>query len=72
MLDRLAAAQPVDAADHLVEGAKAEFGHQPPGLLGHEREKADHVFDLAGKPLPQVRLLGGDAGGAGAQMALPH
>ena len=72
MVDRLAAAEPVDAADHVVERAEAQFGHDLPDLLGHEGEEADHVLGLAGEPLAQLRVLGGDADRAGAQVALAH
>ena len=72
MVDGLAATQPIDAADHVVELAEAELGHDLPHFLGHEGEEPHHVLRLAGEPLPQFRLLRGDADRAGAQVALPH
>ena len=72
MLDRLTAAEALDVPDHVVERAKAQFGHDPPGLLGHEGEEPHHVLDLAGEPLAEVLVLGGDSGRAGAQVALAH
>ena len=72
VLDGLAAAQPIDAADHVVELAEAQLGHPAAGLFGHEGQKSHHVLRLARKPLPQLRILRGDAHRAGAQMAFAH
>ena len=72
VVDGLAAAQPLDAADHVVELAEAELGHDPADFLGHEGQEPHHVLRLAGEPLAQFRVLRGDAHRAGAQVALPH
>ncbi len=68
----LSAAQPLDAADHVVELAEAELGHDLADVLGHEGEEAHDVLRLAGEPLAQIGVLRGDAHRAGAEVALPH
>ena len=59
-------------ADHLVEGAVAERGHQLAHLLGDEEEIIDDVLGLALEALAQHRVLRGDADRAGVEMALAH
>ena len=72
MLDGRGAAEPIYSADHLVERAESQLGHNLPGFLGHERHEADQVLHLAGKAFSQVGILRGDSHGAGSQVALPH
>ncbi len=47
MLDGLAHFQLVAAADHVVEGAEAELGHDFAHFLGDEAHEIDHVLGLA-------------------------
>ncbi len=61
-----------DAADHLVDGAEAELGHVLAHLLGDEEEEVDDVLGRAGEARAEDRILGGDADGAGIQVALAH
>mmetsp|Transcript_4366 Transcript_4366/g.6154 ORF Transcript_4366/g.6154 Transcript_4366/m.6154 type:complete len:1101 (-) Transcript_4366:1586-4888(-) len=64
--------QHVRAAHHLLKGAEAHLGHVLPHLLGQQEEVVDHVLGLAVELLAQVRVLRGDAHGAGVQVALAH
>ena len=59
-------------ADHLVEGAVAERGHDLADFLGDEEEVVDDVLGLAGEALAQHRILRRDADRAGVEMALAH
>ena len=59
-------------ADHLVEGAVAELGHDLAHLLGDEEEIVDDVLGLALEALAQHRVLRRDADRAGVEMALAH
>ena len=61
MADRSVHVQKIAAADHLVDRAEAEFGHQLPHFLGDEAEEVDHVIGLAGELLSELGVLGGDA-----------
>ena len=61
-----------DAADHLIHGAEAELGHVLAHLLGDEEEEVDDVLGRACEARAQNRVLGGDADGAGIQVALAH
>ena len=72
MIHRLARIEHVDAADHFVEFAEAELGHVLADLLGDEEEEIDDVFGLALELGAQRGILGGDAHGAGVQVALAH
>ena len=72
MLDRGVRFQAIDAADHLVDRAEAELGHDLPGVLGDHEQVIDDVLRLAGELLAQHRVLRGDADRAGVEMALPH
>ena len=62
----------VEAADHLVDRAEAELGHQLAGLLGDHEQVVHHVLRLAAEHLPQVGVLRGDADRARVEVALPH
>ena len=72
VLDGLVEAEPLDAADHVLELAEAQFGHDAADVLGHEGQEADDILGLAVEPLPQIGVLRGDAHRAGAEVALPH
>ena len=62
----------VDAADHLVDRAEAELGHDLAQLLGDEDHEVDDVLGLALELLAQPRVLRGDADRAGVQVADAH
>ncbi len=62
----------VDAANHLVHGAEAEFCHVLADLLGDEEEEIDDVLGLAGEAGAEDGVLRGDADGAGVEVALAH
>ena len=51
---------------------KPELGQVPAHLLGQEQEEVLHELRLAGEPLAQHRVLGGDADRAGVEVADPH
>ena len=72
VVDRLAAAQPVDRADHVVEVAEPQLGHDAADFLGDERQVANDVFRLAGEAFSEFLGLRGDSDGARAQVALAH
>ena len=59
-------------ADHLVEGAVAERGHDLAHLLGDEEEVVDGVLGLALELGAQHRVLRGHADRAGVEVALAH
>ena len=59
-------------ADHLVEGAVAERGHDLAHLLGDEEEVVDGVLGLALELGAQHRVLRGDTYRARVEMALAH
>ena len=48
------------AADHLVDGPKAELGHDLTKLLGHEVEEVDDLLWLASELGAELRVLGCD------------
>ena len=62
----------VDAADHLVERAEAELGHDAAQLLGDEEEVVDDVLGLAGEARAQHGILRRDADRARVEVALAH
>ena len=62
--------QLVHATHHLVDGAEAQLGHDFPQLLRHHEEVVDDVLGLPSEFLTQVGVLGGDANGAGIEVAL--
>lgn len=59
-------------ADGLLDGAEAQFGEEFADLFGDELEEVDDELGLAGEPLAQHRVLGGDADRAGVQVADAH
>ena len=67
---RLAGVQTVHAPDHLVDGSEAHVRHNLAQLFGDEEEVVDDVFRLAVELLAELRVLRGDADGAGVQVAL--
>ncbi len=72
VLGRLADVQAIDPSDHLLDGTEAHRRHDLAQFLGDEQEVVDHVLGLADETLAQHRVLGGDAGRAGVEMALAH
>ncbi len=72
MIDRFGDLEFVDAPDHLVDRAEAQFGHELPRFLRDEEEIVHDVFGLAVEFLAQLRILRGNADRAGVQMALAH
>ena len=72
VLDQLALVEHLHLADHLVEGAEAERGHDLAHFLGDEEEVIDDVLGLALEALAQHRVLRRDADRAGVEMALAH
>ena len=63
-------AQTLGVADHLVDGAEAQIGHDLAQLLGHERHEVHHVFGLAGEAAAQLAVLRSDAHRAGILLAI--
>ncbi len=72
VVDGLAHLEQVAAADHLVDRAEAELGHQLAHFLGDELEEVDDVLGLAAELLAELGVLGGDADRAGIEVADPH
>src|ERR671919_2978335 len=70
VIDSLAGVQQVYPPYHFINGAEAQLGHDLPKLLRNEGEVVDQVLRLARKLFPQLRVLGGDAHGAGVQVTL--
>ena len=52
VLDRRAAAQLLDPADHLLKPAEAQFRHDLPDLFSDEQHEPLDVLGPTGKPLP--------------------
>ena len=63
-------AQALGMADHLVDGAKAQLGHDLAQLLGHEHHEVHHVLGLTGEAAAQLAVLRGDAHRAGILLAI--
>ena len=72
MLDGAVLIEHFRLADHLLELAEAERGHELAHLLGDEEEVIDHVLGLALELGAQHRVLRGDADRAGVQVTLAH
>ena len=72
VVDGVADVEHVHAADHVVERAEAELGHDLADFFGEEEEEVDDVFGLAGEFLAELGVLRGDADGAGVEVALAH
>ena len=61
-----------DVADHLVDGAEPEFGHDLAEFHGDERHEIHHVLGLAFEVLAQLGILSGDADRAGVFLTDAH
>src|SRR5262249_15437431 len=72
VLVELVSVQHLPLADHFVERAVAELGHQCADIFGDEEEVVDDMLRLADETLAQNRVLRRDADGAGVQMAFAH
>ncbi len=72
MVDGVAGFEDVGAADHLVERAEAELGHDLADFLGDEAHEVHGVFRTTGEVLAELRVLGGDADRAGVEVAHAH
>ncbi len=62
----------VGAADHVGERAEAELRHEFAHFLRDELHEVHGVLRIAGEFRAQLRILRGDADGAGVQMADAH
>ena len=72
VLNRAPDLKSVGAADHFVDGAKAELGHEFAHLLGDEAHEVDRIAWIAHEFFAQDRVLGGHADRAGVEVADPH
>ena len=72
MLDGLPRHKLVRAANHFVERAEAELGHDFAQFLRDEPHEIHDVLRVAGEPLAQLRVLRGHADRTGVQMANAH
>ena len=64
--------EPVGAADHFIDGAEAERGHDLAQVLGDKAQEVDHVIGAAGEFGAQLRVLGRHAHRTGVEVADPH
>ena len=64
--------QQIPTADQLVHAAHANLGHDFAKLFSNVEHEVHHVFRLALEPLPQFRILGGNAYRAAVQVAHTH
>ena len=62
----------VHVANHLIEGAEAQFSHVLAHLFGDKEEIVDYMLGLPGETRAQDWVLGGDAHRAGVQVAFAH
>ena len=72
VLDRAIAVEHLDLADHLVDRAVAELGHQLAHFLGDEEEIVDDMLGLSDEPLAQDGVLRRDTHGTRVEMAFAH
>ena len=72
MFDHLGLVEHLPLADHFVEAAIAQRGHQFAHFFGDEEEEIDDMFGQADEALAQHRVLRRDADRAGVEMALAH
>ena len=63
---------PVRAADHFVDRAKAQLSHMLAHFLRDEVHEVHHMGGIAGKFLAQLGVLRGHANRASVKMANPH
>ena len=59
-------------ADHFIDRAEAELGHDFAQLHGDEGHEIDHMLGFAGEIFAEFRILGGDADRAGVFLADAH
>ena len=71
-VDRVVHVEQVGPADHLLEPADAERGHDLADLLGHQHQVVDDLLGRAVEPLAQLGILGGDPDRAGVEVADAH
>ncbi len=55
VVDRLAGVQQVHAADHVLDPAEPELGHNAAQVFRQEREEVDDVLGFAGELRTQAR-----------------
>jgi hypothetical protein len=55
-----------------LNGAEAEFSHEFAHFLGDEAHEVDDVGGIAGEAFAEFGVLGGDADGAGVEVADAH
>ena len=67
-----AGVEAIDAADHFIDGAESEFGHDFAHFHGEERHEIDDVLGFASEVFAEFRVLGGDADRAGVFLADAH
>ena len=72
LLDHGAGVQQLDPANHFIDRADAELGHNGAQFFGDEEEVIDHMLGLASEPGTQDRVLGRHAHRAGIEMAFAH
>ena len=72
MLDGGAHFKTFGMANHFVNGAEAEPGHDFAQFCGDKVHEIDHMSRVAVKVLAQFRILGGHAGGTGIEVADTH
>ena len=72
MVDGPPGVEHLGVADRLGEGAEPERGQVLADLLGDELEEVLDELGLAGEPLAQLGVLGGDADRTGVEVADPH
>ncbi len=68
----LARIEPIDAADHFIDRAEAEPGHDLAHFFRQQEEEIDGVVRFAGEFLSQLGVLSRNAHGASIQMTLSH
>ena len=64
--------QTVPLANHLVEPAITQFGHELPDFLCYICEEIDDMLRCAWEQLPQFRILGRNTNRARVQMTFAH
>ena len=72
MGDAVVGVEHLGVADGLVDAAEPKLGQIAPDVLGDEPEEGLDELRLAVESGAQFRVLGGDADGAGVEVADPH
>ena len=62
----------IRAAHGVTQARETQPGEHVAQIAGQSLEEANDVFRLTAKLRTQLRLLGGDAGGAGIEVTLPR